>query len=73
MDLARQKQIINNKVFDFNTTIGQYTGNTIKAEWFVYDGDCWKITKSDGKVIANYLDFDAVDLVINALSFYLGD
>lgn len=73
MDLARQKEIINNKVFNFNNQIDLCMDYTLEAEWFVSDGDRWKLTRSDGKIIGNYLTFDQADLIINTLAFYLGD
>lgn len=69
MDLARQKEIVEIEVSDFNSMISE-TDYTLNIEWFVYDGDRWKIKRSDGVVLADYLTFDQAILIIRALIFY---
>lgn len=70
MDLAKQKEIIERNVNNFNSSVG-ITKYNIKAEWFVSNGDKWIIKRSDNKVLGNYLTFEEVVSVINALSFYM--
>lgn len=72
MDLARQKEIIQHAVDNFNN-MNLLSDYTISATWFVSDGDVWVIRRSDDKVLGNYLTFDQAFSIINALSFYKGE
>lgn len=72
MDLAKQKEIIQHAVDNFNN-MNLLSDYTISATWFVSDGDVWIIRRSDDKVLGNYLTFDQAILIINALSFYKGE
>lgn len=72
MTLAKQKEIVENNVNSFNSKVGISEYN-IKATWFVSDGDKWIIRRSDDKILGNYLTFDQAVLIINALSFYMGE